>query len=63
MKKSAPTKAAAQTVNQSSAPIQPAAAFPAKPKPQTAKEVIAANVQLLIGRVGLAALANDVDLL
>jgi len=48
MKKSATTKATAQTVNQTPTPVQPPAAFPAKPKPQTAKEVIAANVQLLI---------------
>jgi len=47
MKKSGPTKTAAQTVNQTPTPVPPRA-FAAKPKPQTAKEVIAANVQLLI---------------
>jgi len=47
MKKSAKTAVPAATTTQSSAPAQPVA-FPARQKQQSAKEVIAANVQLLI---------------
>ncbi len=47
MKKSAKTAISATTTTQSSARAQPAA-FPARQKQQTAKEIIASNVQLLI---------------
>jgi hypothetical protein len=47
MKKSAKTAISATTTTQSSARAQPAA-FPARQKQQTANEIIASNVQLLI---------------
>jgi len=47
MKKSAKTTIPAANTTQSTAPVQPVA-FPARQKQQTAKEIIASNVQLLI---------------
>jgi len=47
MKKSAKATSPAATTTQSSAPVQPVT-LPARQKQQTARDVIASNVQLLI---------------